>query len=528
MSLRRPSVALLTLTLALVASATDARARTFSSGVASGEVAATSAKVWTRAPRAGAVEVLAGARRGKLERVARVRAKAARDRTVTVRLRKLRPGKSYYYAFRQGKRRSPVGEFRTAPGAKANEPVRFAWSGDADATPLQPGGPPFWNRFEVYRQMASEDNAFNINMGDTIYSDTEVGATNENGEFVPGGPVALTLQQKWAKYKRNLSLAALRRLRASSSLYSHWDDHEFINDFTMAENGSTLYRAGVRAFRDYAPVSYTSRDGLYRSFRWGRNLEVFFLDERSFRSAKASADGVCNNPQTGSPDLAPTGPQATRNLFALVVPSLAEPVSAECLAAINDPKRTLLGVRQYRRFTRAVRRSDATWKVIMNEVPIQQFYALPYDRWEGYAAERTRLLTFLRDNVDNVVFLTTDVHANFVNDARLQTLEEGGPVNTGILDVTTGPVATKNFELEIEDSTGSPGSGALITQAFFKAPPPTGVGMICAAPNVFSYGEVTVTSGELTIELKDQDGNPVVDRATNAPCETIRLQPAEG
>ena len=29
----------------------------------------------------------------------------------------------------------------------------------------------------------------------------------------------------------------------------------------------------------------------------------------------------------------------------------------------------------------------------MNELPIQQFYVDPYDRWEGYAAERTRLIS---------------------------------------------------------------------------------------------------------------------------------------
>ncbi len=64
-------------------------------------------------------------------------------------------------------------------------------------------------------------------------------------------------------------------------------------------------------------------------------------------------------------------------------------------------------------------------------MPIQQFYALPYDRWEGYAVERRELLEFLQQNVKNAVFLTTDVHANMVNDARLQTLEPGGPVNSG-------------------------------------------------------------------------------------------------
>ena len=58
----------------------------------------------------------------------------------------------------------------------------------------------------------------------------------------------------------------------------------------------------MTAFRDYAPVAYSSRNGLYRTVRWGRNLELFFLDERSFRSANADDGGVCNNPHTGEPD----------------------------------------------------------------------------------------------------------------------------------------------------------------------------------------------------------------------------------
>ena len=53
-------------------------------------------------------------------------------------------------------------------------PVRFAVSGDADATPGSNGKPAF-NRFEVYQRMHAEANHFNINLGDTIYSDSEVG-----------------------------------------------------------------------------------------------------------------------------------------------------------------------------------------------------------------------------------------------------------------------------------------------------------------------------------------------------------------
>ena len=91
----------------------------------------------------------------------------------------------------------------------------------------------------------------------------------------------------------------------------------------------------MTAFRDYAPVSYSSRDGLYRTFRWGKHLELFFLDERSFRSAKVRT--VCGN------DLAPAAPQPVRNAFAALVPGLANPVPQACLDALADPSRTMLG-----------------------------------------------------------------------------------------------------------------------------------------------------------------------------------------
>ena len=507
-------------TLAALAAAPTAQAK-FVYGVAAGEIAPSGAKIWTRAMKAGPVDVELGTSRAALRRVAGVTARTSRDLTLTVSLRRLKPDTKYFYAFRQGAVRSTVGTFRTAPRPTSTKTIRFAWSGDADAQPLKPGDPPFWNRFEIYGQMAKESNAFNINLGDTIYSDTEVGSTVENGNFQPSAPVARTVAEKRAKYQQNLREAALQRLRAGAGLYSHWDDHEFINDFSKAEEGTAIYAAGRTAFTDYAPVTYTARDGLYRSFRWGRNLEVFFLDERSFRSAKAGANHVCDNPQTGQPDLAPTAPPDKRALFALVAPSLAQPVSPQCLATINDPNRTMLGSRQYQRFTTAIKASKATFKVIMNEVPIQQFYALPYDRWEGYEAERQKLLGYLKANVKNVIFLTTDVHANLVNDARLKTFEAGGPVDSGIIDVTTGPVATKSFSKEIDSATGSQGSGDLVAKAFFKPAPPNGTGMTCAAVDVFSYGQVEVTKSRLTVRLKDATGKPVVDTGTGQPCAPI-------
>ncbi len=44
----------------------------------------------------------------------------------------------------------------------------------------------------------------------------------------------------------NLALRNLQRMRSTARLYTHWDDHEFVNDFSVAENGSKLY-TGRRA-----------------------------------------------------------------------------------------------------------------------------------------------------------------------------------------------------------------------------------------------------------------------------------------
>jgi phosphodiesterase/alkaline phosphatase D-like protein len=266
----------------------------------------------------------------------------------------------------------------------------------------------------------------------------------------------------------------------------------------------------VAAFRDYMPVTYSGASGIYRSYRWGKNLEVFFLDERSFRSAKASANHQCDDSR-GNPDLGPTAPQSARNTFAVIYPPLSQPPKPGCVSAIKDPSRTMLGASQYARFTAALRRSTATFKVIMNEVPIQQFYARPYDRWEGYEAERRKLMDFISSSqIKNVVFLTTDVHASYVNNIKFSTLgEDGPPVDTGILDVTTGPVATKNGHQEIADALGSESSASLYRSVVLKGNPPSGVAMKCAADTVFSYGQVTVTGNALTVQLKDINGQPV-------------------
>jgi alkaline phosphatase D len=510
---------------ALLLFATTASANKFTLGVSAGDVTSKSAILWAHTQKAGKVglELSQGAigrcpKKGKLPKPT-TKAKKSRDFTIHKTVKKLNPGKSYVFRFcLAGGKASAIGHFDTAPKANQNKTIKFALSGDQDAQPATGQTQPFWDsNFKVLTDMQKENNNFNVLMGDTIYSDSEA----------PGGSAfdAVTKQQKWGKYKMNLGQKAWPNLRGATSYYGHWDDHEFFNDFAPGESTfsdgatatdparsitvqpPTLYNDGKAAFLDYSPTSYNSQTGLYKTARWGKNVEAFFLDERSFRSNEVNYTDVCNNPMTGEPDTFPTMPQSYRNMFTLVRPDLAQPVSPACIAAINDPSRTMLGAAQLTKFESDIKNSTATWKVIFNEVPIQQFYAAPYDRWEGYGAERTALLNFLKDNVKNAVFLTTDVHANLVNDARLQTLEQGGPVNSGVMDITTGPVATKSYAKEVDGVTS--GGASILYSRVFKPQPPNGVGMSCAAMDQFSYAEVKANSKQLTVDLKNDNRQPV-------------------
>ena len=442
--------------------AAPAGAAGFRYGVTAGEVTSSSAIVWTRSDRQGEVvaQISRDRRFRRGVRECERRARGSADNTVQCRFRNLTPGRRYYFRWCRGRARSARGTFVTAPRSSSRGAVEFAWTGDTDFTRRPGQSRPFWNNGTIFRRMRAERNHFNIHLGDTMYSDTEV-PLRDDGSEVPVTPTALTVAAKRAKYRLNLGNRHLRALRGEAGFYSHWDDHEFVNDFSPQENtfdpsqaapnvtmdGRLLYRRGVQAFREYAPVTYSRSRGIYRTFRWGNNVELFFLDQRSFRDAKADEGGVCNNPQTGRPDFAPAAPQNIRTTFGAVFPQsgLSQPVPPACLAALRDPNRDYLGDSQYRRFTNAIRRSRARFKIIMNEMPIQQTYITPYDNWEGYEAERQRLLTYLRDNVKNVIFLTTDVHSTLVNDARLRTLEPGGPQNSGIFDFTTGSASTASY-----------------------------------------------------------------------------------
>ena len=100
--------------------------------------------------------------------------------------------------------------------------------------------------------MAAEHNDFNINLGDTIYSDSELS----------GSKPALTVPAKWQKYRYGLALPNLRALRASAGLYSHPDDHEFVNDFSVSGGRRRAVPGGRQSVHRLRPCLLERRAGL--------------------------------------------------------------------------------------------------------------------------------------------------------------------------------------------------------------------------------------------------------------------------
>jgi phosphodiesterase/alkaline phosphatase D-like protein len=524
---------------ALATVPSTAGARVFTYGVSAADVTSSTALLWAHAVKAGKVRlVVARDKKFTRKRVTKMLfARKSNDLTVQSRVAGLAAGARYWYFFVQGRQRSVIGTFATAPKPGAAKTIRFAVTGDAD--PVRVNGHNYWNKdgsndWATYRAMTREKNDFNVNLGDTIYSDAE---TDQ------GFPPAFSLDQKRQKYRLGLNYPNFLGLRESGPVYNQWDDHEFVDDFNRnseaCDVGSIfsgsyacdiqgIWKAGVKAFREYMPVTYSAQNGTYRSFRWGKNLEIFILDERSFRSLRASevkqdpnapepTAHVCDT--QGNDDVAPRVPQRIRDLFALVVPSLATPISPACISALEDPNRTMLGKRQYDAFTAAIKNSAARWKVIVNEVPMMEFGINPYDDWEGYEFERERLLEFLRDKVKNVAIVTTDFHTNWVNDARIKTWpENGGPVPSGIKEFIAGGVADQLFGREIDAVTGSADSWKLVDGAYLNRQPPDGPGMECSNMITFGYAQLEASGSTLKVALKDNRGRLMTNAADGKPC----------
>lgn len=417
----RPAMSGVLLSSALLAmSAGPAAAQThapdsggFPQGVASGDVTSDSAVIWARGDERARVRVQYGTQAdlsdSRAARTAR-RATEESDFTTQVRLSGLEPDTTYHYRVSLTSTRdagqtvrSPIGSFRTAPGRETSRAVSFTVGGDV-------GGQRYCRRpdrgYDIFDRMSELEPDFFVANGDMIYADGECPAEGPDGpgpwENVPGdfpsiaSPTVdwtdrLAVQDNYRKHWRyHRADRATQAFLRHTPMYSQWDDHEVINDFggpwtwwnpaTRERPGyRNLLEEGTEAFFDWNPIrrNRAEENRIYRSFSWGEDADLFILDQRSYRSRNDVAD---------TPENA----------------------------------KTLLGPEQLEWIKSGLSGSEATWKVVSQDVPwsiLTGSIANGRDGWanggtdQGFEREGLELLRHLDEqDVDNLAFVVTDVH----------------------------------------------------------------------------------------------------------------------
>ncbi len=229
----------------------------------------------------------------------------ATDFTHHFELKNLKPGTRYFYAS-ESEGSEVRGAFQTAPSEKAPSDFRFCvmtCQGYPDRG--HPDG------HAIYPAMQALNPAFTCLTGDLVYYDNDA-------------PRAVTPQLARYHWERMFSLPRLLAFNKSVGTYWLKDDHDTLNDDSWPSKtmGSFTFAEGQRIFRQQAPL--TSGPS-YRTFRWGRDLQIWLTEGRDFRSPNTMTDG---------------------------------------------PEKTILGKAQKEWLKRTLKASDATWKLLISPTPL--------------------------------------------------------------------------------------------------------------------------------------------------------------
>ncbi len=442
---------------------------------AAGDVDHASAWLWARVEAAGTYrcEVSTAADFSAVAFVADVDAAAGGPLTIQVQARGLPADTAHYYRFRPlaadgapaaaGSAGDATGRFRTFPAPDSPAPLRFAFSGDSNFA---------YAPLRLLDSVTREDAAFFLWFGDTIYADAPSG----------GLGVARTLAEYRAKYDQMHSDPHVRSLLAASPVFVGWDDHEVANDYAGADPRLDAQQrdAAYQAFFEYMPIARSDDPAdpyrTYRRVRYGANVEFFLLDGRQYR--EPSARTACN----GHPD--PTGYIAGA-LF-------NDPA---CAAQLSAP-RTMLGDAQREWLLSGLQASTARVKFVVTSVPLQFLGIFPYDRWDGYDAERREILEAIASaGVEGVFLLTTDFHGNFYNPDVLSYFRRFRPdyrlpPAAPVPELIVGPIGMETFGETLDELRAAILSSAAID----------GVGGLLAALEGNVYRQLREVSGVTLVE----------------------------
>ncbi len=359
-----------------------------------------------------------------------------RDWTVKVDPVGLAPYTYYFYRFEALGRASLIGRTKTAaaPG-QAVDHLRLAVVSCAN---YQEG----W--FNAYARVSERDDLDAvIHTGDYIY-EYEDGGYGPGSQIGRGHEPAVEMtelphyRQRHAQYKQDPDL---RRLHQLHPFVVTWDDHESSNNSWKDGAGNHDEGEGdwaqrkawcQQAYDEWMPIRGSGDPAIiYRHLAWGDLVDVVVMDTRlegrdkqvTFPGTDTEAiGGLIITPETSAPD---------RHIVSETQMSFVQ----QRLAA-----------------------STAKWKLLAQQVIVSQWNlgavpllpeqlrqtdmpllirdggnALNADAWDGYQADRSRLLNHLADKqIDNVVILTGDVHSSWAFDVT------NDPANPLVYNPVTG------------------------------------------------------------------------------------------
>lgn len=165
------------------------------------------------------------------------------------------------------------GGFKTAANAETPEPVKFALVTCHDF----PRRDDLVNGHYIYPAILDTvDPDFLVNAGDIEYYDK-------------AGPWAKTEELAYYKWDRLFGLPNFREFYRQVPAYFMKDDHDLLrNDCGPGDTyGELTWDRGIEIFNEIFPMG----ESTYRTVRWGKDLQVWMMEGRDFRSRNEEPDG---------------------------------------------------------------------------------------------------------------------------------------------------------------------------------------------------------------------------------------------
>ena len=300
-----------------------------------------------------------------------------RDFTQQFVLKNLQPNSRYYVTVesRGGaggeKGQSLEGRFRTAPAA--GDPARVVFTvstGQAYGDRDDPDG------YRIYPAMLKLRPSFFVHTGDIVYYDG----------------LAKTAELARYHWQRTYSLPSNVQFHRQVTSYFIKDDHDaWQNDCWPTMKNDKMFQftfaQGLAIFPEQVPMG----ESTYRTRRWGRDLQIWMVEGRDYRSANPDPDG---------------------------------------------PDKTIWGAKQKAWFKRTVRESDATFRLLISPTPL-----VGPDRKnkndnhsnQGFTNEGDELREFIAGQ-ENMAVICGDRHWQYVSVHP----------KTGVREYSCGPASDKH------------------------------------------------------------------------------------